>query len=236
MASTIGIESSRRPARVGLMLRVALCLGVGWLACGGSSDEGLESPLEGAGSVSDPDCLGYPVSVTLGQTGAWGRNPSTGTCCAYRSLAYLPDNFPYFETLEACETSCRCGELIPDRDFEGVWNLERVSIECFCSDQTCPASFEAVVEEQCSGGSMVRSEGCGLRMIAPSSPYLGNAWVFDQASGALVGAGFWNDVPYGTCRAFGTEAGSGVIYGELDCPEVTHCQVCGNESQLPPCD
>src|SRR5688572_20947565 len=124
----------------------------------------------------------------------------------------MPDTFPYFETQEACESSCRCGELIPSLDVEGTFNLERGSVECFCSNQTCPGSFEAAVEEECGHvGPMVRSQGCGLRMLSPVDLYVGNYWVFDQASGALVGAGFWNDVPSGTCRTFGAEAGRGAV-------------------------
>lgn len=178
----------------------------------------------------------------LGPTTAWGRNPVTGTCCPYADLAFLPESFPFFESLESCENSCRCAELIgasgvPAEEL-GSWLEERISLECHCSEKSCPASLEAVVEERCNlGGTLFRSEGCGLRMLEAVGPLGVDAtWVFEQSSGALVGVSEASDTPGLPCRAYGTRAGV-----TLDCPQAEPCRLCGDlernaAESTPPCE
>lgn len=251
-------RAPRRSARRGAMVGAALWLGAAWLACGGASDEGLESPLPPSSPAGAPDaggapdtggapevaadagaCRGAPCaecpqratdsSGYSGPTTAWGRNPETGTCCPYADLVFLPELFPFFESPEACENSCRCAELIgasgvPAEEL-GNWVEERISLECYCSEKSCPASLEAVVEQRCSAGfTLFRSEGCGRQMLELVNALGVEAtWVFEQGSGALVGVSDASDVPGLPCRAYGTSAGAA-----LDCPQATRCRLCGD--------
>jgi hypothetical protein len=263
---------SRGGVRRGALVRAGVWLGVSWLACGGVSNDGLETPgpallrndASGGAPAQPPldagvpdaasndagssdtaqDCRGAPCSECpqlltsspdyLGPTTAWGRNPYTGTCCPYANSVFMPDHFPSFESLEACEGSCRCAELVGSGGSEASWITERISLECYCSAKTCDVSPEAFGEDRCSRGlTVVRSEGCGLLQVATD---VGNgdseSRVFGQASRALVGAGDGSDVSGFPCRTYGTSAGT-----EFDCPKAEVCLVCGPPGDpRPACD
>jgi hypothetical protein len=278
-----GARVGRRSPGRGALAGAGLWLGSAWLACGGASREGLESPLPSvslssagasgtpdagvepdagsepnvlspsdAGGAEAADCRGAPCSEcpqpvsdspdNLGPTTAWGRNPETGTCCPYADQLFVPQLFPAFESLEACEGSCRCAELVgasgvPEEELSS-WVTERISLECYCSEKACPASLEAVVEERCDvGATLHRSQGCGLRKLEQVSENgVVAEWVFEEASGSLVGASDGSDVPGFPCRSYETRAGT-----DFDCPEAERCRVCGElerdpDETTPSCD
>jgi hypothetical protein len=259
--SAVGRRSAARRALVGS----GVWLGAAWLACGGASKDGLETPLPnvslssaGASGAADadrsePDAGSVTEAVecpppwemsafALGPPTVWGRNPETGTCCPYADHIYLPELFPSFDSLEACEASCRCAELVgasgvPVEELSS-WVTERISLDCYCSEKACPASLDAVVEVRCDQGlTLHRSEGCGLRKLEQISGIGVDAeWVFEQAGGALVGVSDGSDVPGFPCRSYETRAGT-----DFDCPEAERCRVCGELERdlgetIPLCD
>jgi hypothetical protein len=268
--TVLGVQSGRSMGYAAL-LRAAVGLGVSWLACGGASDDGLVSPVltssqagtggvPGAPDAGGPpetpgevgDCRGAPCSecpqvltdsaAYLGPITVWARNPASGTCCPYADHVFTPAHFPAFDSPEACESSCRCAELIEaagsSAEEAQSWVSERISLECYCSEKTCLDSPEAIALQRCGGDhGLHRSEGCGRTMIEEVTG-LGviGTWVFDQATGALIGVSEASDVTSFPCRSYGTRAGA-----ELDCPEAERCRVCGEAERdrgetTPPCE
>ena len=69
--------------------------------------------------------------------------------------------------------------------------------------------------------------------MGDSNGYFGQGWVFDQASGALVGAYAFTDVNSGPCQTYEWVAGR-----EFDCEAATDCHLCGPRisSTRPDCE
>jgi len=181
-----------------------------------------------------------PTSVSTGLV-VWARNPETRDCCPYDDYAAAPDDWPYFDTEAQCQSTCRCSVLEGFRAEYDAYNTERSSLECRCSTETCPSSVAEAERIMCSRASffpVVRREGCGRVMVVDANGLAGDAWIFERplestdAGGAgerLIGAGQFGDVPSPACQAYEWVAGA-----SFDCEEATVCQLCGDESAIPP--
>jgi hypothetical protein len=158
----------------------------------------------------------------------WGRDLSSGACCEYPSACEVPENMPRFTSEEACLNDCRCAEVTP----EG----ERITLECYCQNGTCPADLAEESRRSCEGplaGNMARVEGCGRIAIELVTGYVGSSKVFDAESGRLIGVSSRSDSQYEPCQTFRRVAGR-----QLDCDETTACRLCPgpSSSSLPDCE
>jgi hypothetical protein len=176
-----------------------------------SSGAGAEGVSELASAICPP--LGTNLYGCLpGPT--WARHLPTGTCCEYASYPYrcTPPGWPLFETEQECETSCRCAQVVPvfpDRP-ELDLTVERISLECACGTGiTCYESLAAATAQLCGapGASVLRQQKCGSISLLTGGGLGGGSYVFDAASGALVGATWSADTPRPPCGTFATIAG-----------------------------
>src|SRR5262245_16819905 len=58
-----------------------------------------------------PECPAPLQDAISAGAPVWARNPDTGDCCRYQAVGYAPAVWPVFDTMEACQTDCRCASL-----------------------------------------------------------------------------------------------------------------------------
>jgi hypothetical protein len=177
---------------------------------------GPECPAPQAGD--NVSCDGEPV---------WSRDPASGLCCEYRNSCSAPSGWPGFNNELECETSCRC-ETVDYGDPPGTFGVERISLECACRDGDCARTLQEQLARVCNdprGQAWVRAEGCGMIAIANEGTFAGRDFVYDAATGALIGTSSYSDEPsIRPCVIASSVAGLG-----FDCDAATRCELCGND-------
>jgi hypothetical protein len=108
-------------------------------------------------------------------------------------------------------------------------------LDIYCDYFRCSATLdEAVASSQsfCNGnttGDTLR-QGCGFSALGRDGN-LGGGWQVFDASGALVGASYLDDIPTGPCQVSSYEAGLEFP----DCPEAVRCMTCQPLDGAPVC-
>lgn len=172
---------------------------------------------------------------------SWSRNLATGTCCVYDGACLIPMEWSRFDSLEECESSCRCSDVTPvdlsqaETIGGAAFGLERTSIECWCSDRDCEPSFAEAAAIACTAdraASLSQIVGCGMIALDANGGFVGGTRVFDAGSGALIGHRSFSDVPILPCNVYNVLAGV-----DFDCGEAVECPLCdGTVPRLDGCD
>lgn len=214
---------------------------IGALDDAGAVPPETSSSMGCAGGACDAECP-PPRTASCRGPEAWTRIPDTGACCRYENDCQAPGDMPRFPTLEECQTDCRCERVTPS-DFSQVetantvfLSTEYVGLDCYCADAlgACPATITDLDPDVCSDAfadSMSQAVGCGMVSIQSNGGFTGGAWVFDAASGALVGATDWSDTTRAPCRTYDTIAGR-----EFACAEALVCPLCSEGAPVLGCD
>jgi hypothetical protein len=125
-------------------------------------------------------------------------------------------------------SSCNCA------DVEA--GTARVSLECYCQSADCAVTPDTLLDSMCDqefAPPLVRYQGCGSIVIEGVGAIGGSTWVYDEATGELVGFAQFTDTEFWPCST------SQVIAGrEFECETATRCHLCGpNLNQtIPPCE
>lgn len=158
---------------------------------------------------------------------------------------------------------CNCGTARVGYFVEGrdeMWGTPAMPLGCFCSgdcqlaEQVPGSNRDGYVASACSepAASMLRVSGCGMTtMFTDRGNYTGGSFTFDDASGELVGATRYSDIPWGSC-ALGDGAGwyaYDYVFGDVlvspedaneltvPCALTTTCRLCGSaDDDIPACD
>jgi hypothetical protein len=148
-------------------------------------------------------------------------DPSDGVM--YGILGCVPEGWtPCFE-LEGRPPYCEGPDC-----FDGT-------LEAFCGEWDCPASLEEAVdlyEDQgvCDVIDVTIESGCGITAIRFDGGFSGSTYGYDDATGELVFASIFSDVPFGPCNESNYYAGP--VFEQ--CDKHTQCTACGPSEQEDP--
>jgi hypothetical protein len=219
------------------------------LSSGSSSADTTQSTASEAGAPAVSGAFTCPAPDPNGGAGSgqpvWARDLASGNCCNYDSAFLAPQTWPVFDSQSECESSCRCADVEPANpddpslppDFQAELRKvtrESISLECFCgAGFTCYHTLAEAHSTLCGQdaapafGATQRS-GCGLVELVISGGFFAESWVFDAATGALVGSELGGDGAAPPCRSVTMRGGRSFSCSDT----ITECQLCGDTNPI----